>query len=852
MGTAAAPRAESGRGKIFTSATLALALLASLVAFAPQVSAHHAAGASAVACDDTTGEWVVTWTVTQPDYDWADGKTMFIQSNRADLLFYPAEVVGRNQSSTVTERFDTPGQKVLDVTVSWVGQVPVEHRITADIVGDCAVRPTTGDLTVRKVVTGVGRDGAEVTASFSASVTGPDGFATVVALRHPDYTATLSDLEPGEYSVVESAPSVAPVETTYSPADAFLVEAGDSPTVTITNKYYDGPAVSATLATSCGLGITGVLRNDGDVEATFEVTSTVVADDGTLSTLTQAVVLEAGRSVSAPVAPDALQVVVSSAGVELVTSDHDPGSCFAPGTPTFALACDLNGSKVIVALDDQGTFPSDYELFVNGAPYGPVRSGDFIERIAVDEGAQYTVEVRSGGAVVGVAETFDVRCFRPDARVTPFCAVDGSGVTVALTDSGELDSEFFVHLTVAGEPTVVDGPFTTTDMPRYVIAEDAGYTIEVFANGTSIGTEGGSVDCFKPGASFAPFCAVAGSGVEVDLTDDGQLPSTFEVLVTVDGVTTTHGPYLEPGVQRFGLPEGTEYEIEVTSAGRSVSIERRAVDCYQPGATFDLVCARAGSYLAVTLIDGGLPSTFEVVLTEEGGATAVEPGLTKAGIYQVPVEEGRRYTIEAMSGGASVASQSFDVNCADLTGFNYARSCDGYAITLANGATADTPGSSAVSYTVEVTTDGATTTRVLDIAPGEVEQVITGSIPEGAQARVEVTEASEGQVRVDEWTQNCGGQAAPATTAPPAPEVATEVGGLDAPVEVAGIAVEADDEADVEADDEVADAPPAGSQRLPRTGGNPLNFGVAASAVAILGAILVVLEKRRLGPQPKD
>ncbi|MDZ7677500.1 MAG: hypothetical protein U5K29_02995 [Acidimicrobiales bacterium] len=134
MSTFRAPGSTRPRSKILSGVGLVLALLASLIAFAPAAFAHHANLSGSWQCDTDTGEYVVTWTIHHPDESWNDpvessysgwppratAKDMVIDSTDPTVSF-SSTTLAPGESATATQQLagSTSGWQELDVDVHW-------------------------------------------------------------------------------------------------------------------------------------------------------------------------------------------------------------------------------------------------------------------------------------------------------------------------------------------------------------------------------------------------------------------------------------------------------------------------------------------------------------------------------------------------------------------------------------------------------------------------------------------------------------------------------------------------------------------------------------------------------------
>ncbi len=210
------------------------------------------------ACGSTTGFLTVTKVVqgpvndmTLPDFDiTVTGPNSYsnMQTIEAGSSYTLAGLVAG--SYTVTEGelggdWSVSGTDQYDVQVGAMTQVTITNTYTPadepssgsedDRSSSSDDELTTGELTVRKVVSGV--TGDMTLSSFEITVTGPRGFAETRAFDHGE-SYSWENLEPGTYTVTESRTGLSS-EWTVSGEGTVSVRADQTALKTINNAYLE-------------------------------------------------------------------------------------------------------------------------------------------------------------------------------------------------------------------------------------------------------------------------------------------------------------------------------------------------------------------------------------------------------------------------------------------------------------------------------------------------------------------------------------------------------------------------------------------------------------------------------------
>jgi hypothetical protein len=350
-----------------------------------------------------------------------------------------------------------------------------------------------------------------------------------------------------------------------------------------------------------------------------------------------------------------------------------------------------------------------------------------------------------------------------DVRVT---GPDGFDTTVTLSSP---DYEATLDELAPGSYTVAE--LDPSPAPRSIsYSSDGGVVVIDEGEGVSVTITNTYWNGAAPRAVLAAECGV---GITGTLYNDGDLPTTF--TLTIDGGDPQEIT-VDPGESKV-LDTERATEVTVTGPGVDETISFDPDDCFELGTpTFSFACDLEGSTVTVTLEDlGELESDYDLYVDGE-----LVDSFTGSFERTIPVTEGETYEIEVRSGDASLGSETYTVNCVSTEGFAYSRSCDAFTITLAAGE-AELP----ARYTVEVTVDGVTSTEEYEVEPGAEPVVIEGSVSEGQEVGIVVSEETRGVLAQDSWVANCAVPPTPPPPMPPSsPTPSASVAGICVPLSV--------------------------------------------------------------------
>jgi hypothetical protein len=154
--------------RVITALGATLALLGAMVMVAPEAAAHTAVGGGSVVCDVETGEYVLTWTITNPVASWnaativRTAKSMVIDDTDPAVSF-DTTVLARGESATATMVLPgaTTGVQSLEVDVHFAWRyhlsplVHTDNYLTATLLseslaGDCEIPQRYYEVTAGK------------------------------------------------------------------------------------------------------------------------------------------------------------------------------------------------------------------------------------------------------------------------------------------------------------------------------------------------------------------------------------------------------------------------------------------------------------------------------------------------------------------------------------------------------------------------------------------------------------------------------------------------------------------------------------------------------------------------------
>lgn len=339
----------------------------------------------------------------------------------------------------------------------------------------------------------------------------------------------------------------------------------------------------------------------------------------------------------------------------------DPGPL--PNATIGAVECvgALPSLEVTVSNDADATAPAIFNIFVDGAlvqTVGPVAPGQTQTVTLTGAGLQarenqtFTVEVRSGGAVVA-SEVITVDCAPPPPGVEITaelsCGEGGAEGSLAVTNNGP--DPVTVTVTVNGDPLgqpLVVGPGATEmgtgDLSQF---EDQTVTVQVLVDGQVVATYQPMPDC-----ELAPLPRVRVAGLEcpppsatATLSNAGDPESTVVFTILVNGRVVQQTAPLFGGDTTTIVGDLTPYEdqtvtIELRANGEVLGSRTIAVNCRRP-ADLDIAPAFGAGASGTrgaqpgTASNDVLPATgagFSLVLVPAGLASlAVGILLTLAG-----------------------------------------------------------------------------------------------------------------------------------------------------------------------------------------------------------------------------
>ncbi len=607
---------------------------------------------------------------------------------------------------TVTERKADIEGYTWSVSVSGEGNVTVGGTAEVTVTNSYTELPK-GALTVNKTVIGGGEEAENKVYTFN--VTGPNGYSNTVTVTGTG-SVTITDLEPGTYTVIEVREGAEIEGYTLSVTDGgtAVVGYGTASDVNVTNNYTENPKGS--------LRITKTVTGDTEAAEGKVFIFDIAGPEGYTNTVTVA----AGGSVTvSDLKPGTYTVTERSGEIEGYTLEVTGEGDYPVGTEEVEAAINNNyteipkGSLTVTKTVTGDTEAAEGKVFIFdiAGPDGytdavTVAAGESVTIADLEPGAYtvteqsgeiegYTLEVTGEGDYTVGAEEISIEIVNNYTEILKGSLVinkevvgggeEAANKTYTFDVTGPEGYSTTVTVTGSGSAVLTDltpGEYTITEQN----AEIEGCTLEVTGSGTVTveGNESAEITVTNtytetPKGSLVISKELVGGGSEASektYTFEVTGPNGYSAEVTVIGNGSATLNNLEPGIytvsEKDAAIEG--YTLEVTGEGETAVIanENAAVTVTN---TYEQI---VGSMTITKSVVGGGdeaanktytfvitgPNDYSNTVTVIGSGSVTVEGLVP-GEYTVTEQnaeiEGYRLTVDGTETATVVADENVDV-----------------------------------------------------------------------------------------------------------------------------------------------------------------------------------------------
>lgn len=302
------------------------------------------------------------------------------------------------------------------------------------------------------------------------------------------------------------------------------------------------------------------------------------------------------------------------------------------------------------------------------------------------EGRTIELMVVQNGAVE-LQRTFTVDCAddevgsTPTATITDACTDEGGAIGVELENTTDEPVDYVITINdEASDPITV--PATTTEVVALAVV-DGTYDVLVEADGSPVARATDVViDCTDdpedpedpedptadPSATATPSCA-ATPAIVVDLANDGDAPTTFDVTVDGELVETVTVEADSTDTVTVDTTEG-DHDVVVTAGGETVLDETVTTDCDVEdtgSATTEVTCTDDGGSLVTTVVNGSEDTTVQLMVDGEL-VTDVDILADETLELTAPGLTDGEHDVVVVLGGETVLDTTVDVDCNEVRG----------------------------------------------------------------------------------------------------------------------------------------------------------------------------------------